>query len=172
MLQRQTTHITTHLVRYILGTYCNHYTKRLQYNPSMATKLVVLQSCGVALEVNPYSVRLPPLFSSISDEIKIQMNQTQESCQFRRPETSLDAAYEVVSVARSIAFKGALATSLTPRGVGGVAAAVGGPQVALHRRRRRPGPSSPRCGASVQAPASDGGREDAKRRVPAGDGGV
>jgi hypothetical protein len=30
--------------------------ERLQYDPPMATKLVVLQSCGVALDVNPCSV--------------------------------------------------------------------------------------------------------------------
>ena len=29
--------------------------ERLQYDPPMATQLVVLQSCGVALEVEPCS---------------------------------------------------------------------------------------------------------------------
>ena len=56
-MQRQTTHIATNLVRYIIGTYCNHFLKRLQYDPPMATKLVVLQSCGVALEVEHCSAR-------------------------------------------------------------------------------------------------------------------
>jgi len=55
LLQRQITHIATHLVCCIIGTYCNHFTERLQYDPHMATKLVVLQSCGMALEVNPCS---------------------------------------------------------------------------------------------------------------------
>ena len=32
--------------------------ERLQYDPPMATKIVVLQLCGVALEVNPCSARM------------------------------------------------------------------------------------------------------------------
>jgi hypothetical protein len=55
MLLRQTTHIATHLVHCIMGIYCNHLTKKLQYDPPMATKLVVLQWCGVALGGNPCS---------------------------------------------------------------------------------------------------------------------
>ena len=54
-MQRLTTHIATHLVCCIIGTYCNYFMERLQYEPPMATKWVVLQSCGVALEVNPCS---------------------------------------------------------------------------------------------------------------------
>ena len=58
-------------VAMINHTYCNtfsplHYWHILQpfygkvaIRPPMATKLVVLQSCGMALEVNPCSVAIP-----------------------------------------------------------------------------------------------------------------
>jgi hypothetical protein len=78
MLQRLTTHTAIHLVRCITGTYCNHFTERLQYAPPMATKLVVLQSCVVVLEVNPCSVgNLSKAYFSSFPRLKTDLETTQ-----------------------------------------------------------------------------------------------